>query len=49
MKTDALGNVSFMFHTTRVVPVGQVVTATSTDPNNNTSEFSRPAKAVTRV
>jgi CSLREA domain-containing protein len=37
--TDANGDVSFTFHPT-TLSVGDVITATATDPNNNTSEFS---------
>src|SRR5262249_31385259 len=37
---DAGGNASFTANFAAIVPVGQVITATATDPNNNTSEFS---------
>lgn len=40
--TDANGNVAFTVQLTGVtLPAGAVVTATATDPNNNTSEFSK--------
>jgi hypothetical protein len=38
--TDDLGNATYTFIFPVTVPVGQFVTATATDPNNNTSEFS---------
>ena len=46
MTTDGSGNVSFSFVSGTTVPAGQFVTATSTDPNGNTSEFSRAIPAV---
>jgi hypothetical protein len=39
--TDANGNASFSLTVKTVVPAGQVVSATATDPNGNTSEFSQ--------
>src|SRR5207253_1683223 len=38
--TDGSGNASFAFTPAGSVPVGKIVTATATDPSNNTSEFS---------
>jgi titin len=38
--TDGTGNVSFSVSFGTTVPAGQFITATATDPNNNTSEFS---------
>jgi hypothetical protein len=38
--TDASGNADFTVTGLGTVPVGQFVTATATDPGNNTSEFS---------
>ncbi|HEY9665807.1 MAG TPA: DUF4347 domain-containing protein [Coleofasciculaceae cyanobacterium] len=38
--TDASGNASFSQTLPTAVPVGQLITATATDPNNTTSEFS---------
>jgi hypothetical protein len=38
--TDASGNAAFSFQHPAPIPAGQFVTATATDPNNNTSEFS---------
>ncbi|HLJ92178.1 MAG TPA: right-handed parallel beta-helix repeat-containing protein [Gemmataceae bacterium] len=38
--TDDLGDASYTFIFPVAVPAGQFVTATATDPNNNTSEFS---------
>ena len=38
--TDAAGNANFSATVTTQVPAGYVVSATATDPNNNTSEFS---------
>jgi hypothetical protein len=43
--TDGSGNIGFNATLTGAVSPGQVVTATATDPTNNTSEFS-PALAV---
>lgn len=40
VSTDDGGNASFMVTLTATVPVGQLVTATATDSNGNTSEFS---------
>ena len=37
--TDVLGNASFSTTVAASVPVGQVITATATDPAGNTSEF----------
>ena len=39
--TDASGNASFTLTIDIAVPTGQVVSATATDPNGNTSEFSQ--------
>ena len=39
--TDSSGNAVISETLTVPVPVGQFVTATATDPDNNTSEFSR--------
>ncbi len=41
--TDGSGNASFSVHSVTVVAPGRAVTATATDPNNNTSEFSKCA------
>ncbi|MCT7954700.1 DUF4347 domain-containing protein [Laspinema palackyanum] len=38
--TDATGNVSFTETFPNAVPANEFITATATDPNNNTSEFS---------
>jgi CSLREA domain-containing protein len=43
--TDAAGNAAFSVSLPAGVPAGQVITATATDPDNNTSEFSA-CKAV---
>ena len=40
--TDANGDANFALHVSGVVPVGEVVTATATDPAGSTSEVSRP-------
>jgi uncharacterized repeat protein (TIGR01451 family) len=45
--TDANGNASFTFNTASALPPGQVITATATDPNGNTSEFFAPGVVVT--
>lgn len=39
--TDAAGNASFATSLPTAVPVGQLITATATDAENNTSEFSQ--------
>jgi CSLREA domain-containing protein len=39
--TDGGGNITFGLSTSATVPVGRFVTATATDPNGNTSEFSQ--------
>jgi hypothetical protein len=39
--TDGNGNASFSANLTPTVPVGHFLTATATDPNGNTSEFSK--------
>jgi hypothetical protein len=44
--TDGSGNVSFGVSFPAVVPVGQFVTATATDSNSNTSEFSQCVETV---
>ena len=45
--TDAsTGNASFTFSPATAVPVGQTITATATDPGNNTSEFSAARKVA---
>jgi CSLREA domain-containing protein len=46
VSTGADGRASFAFKLTKKVPRGQAITATATDPNGNTSEFSAPRKAV---
>ena len=38
--TDGSGNASFFLPLENTVPVGHYITATATDPNDNTSEFS---------
>ncbi|MGO8747426.1 MAG: beta strand repeat-containing protein [Thermoguttaceae bacterium] len=47
VNTDQNGNASFTVNFSTAVPVGQVVSATATDPNNNTSEFSLAAPVAT--
>ncbi len=47
--TDANGLASIAFTPSTAVPVGQVVTATTTDSGNNTSEFSRAVAVVPQV
>lgn len=44
--TDASGNVLFDVTLTPMVAIGEFVTATATDPNNNTSEFSGCVQAT---
>ena len=39
--TDGSGNASFTVTFPATVPVGQFITSTATDPDNNTSEFSQ--------
>ncbi len=39
--TDGSGNMSFTVTFSAPVPVGHFITATATDPDNNTSEFSQ--------
>jgi uncharacterized repeat protein (TIGR01451 family) len=46
--TDANGNASFSATLAGALPQNQVLTATATDPNNNTSQFS-PCAAVSTV
>ncbi len=40
LSTDGGGNASFSATFTNAAPIDQFITATATDPNNNTSEFS---------
>jgi hypothetical protein len=44
--TDASGNASFLYSTPTVIPAGQSLSATATDLNNNTSEFSQDVPVV---
>jgi hypothetical protein len=44
--TDASGNASFTANLTPTVPPGHFLTATATDPNGNTSEFSMAITVV---
>jgi hypothetical protein len=44
--TDGAGNAAFTASLPVAVPVGQIVTATATDPANNTSEFSACTNVV---
>jgi CSLREA domain-containing protein len=39
--TDAQGNATFTFSLPQAISVGSLLAATASDPNNNTSEFSR--------
>lgn len=42
VSTDASGDATFTFRPDRRVSAGLVITATATDPDGNTSEFSDP-------
>jgi len=44
--TDASGNAMFSFQHPAPIPAGQFITATATDPNNNTSEFAPCASVI---
>jgi titin len=44
--TNAAGIAPFSITIPTLVPAGQIITATATDPNNNTSEFSLPVKVM---
>jgi hypothetical protein len=44
--TDSNGSATFSFSPANAVPVGKVMTATATDSNGNTSEFSAPKSVV---
>jgi uncharacterized repeat protein (TIGR01451 family) len=44
--TDGSGSASFTVSPPGGVPAGQFITATATDPNNNTSAFSNPVTAA---
>jgi hypothetical protein len=44
--TDASGNATFSANLTPTVPLGHFLTATATDPNGNTSEFSKAIPVV---
>jgi CSLREA domain-containing protein len=44
--TNGSGDATFVANLTAVVPLGQFITATATDPNNNTSEFSACAPVI---
>jgi hypothetical protein len=44
--TDGAGNVSFSVHLAAATSAGEWISATATDPNNNTSEFSADVQVV---
>jgi hypothetical protein len=46
---DSTGFAAFTFSASRAIPVGQNVTATATDPDGNTSEFSTPVESTDKT
>jgi hypothetical protein len=46
VSTDGRASASFTFKPARKVGAGKLITATATDPDGNTSEFSAPKKVV---